>query len=210
VIIQLGSDFTISQDLGVNLEEGTKFFRAFMDAYPGLEKNFADTKKLALQRGWIELDPFTKKRYFFPHYKEMLALHKRASAYYPENYNTYTKEEKAIFKADLKIKSPELSGIWKQYMIFKGKLERASLNYRIQSNASTMMKIAAIMIEKNNNSLEEGLLLIVHDETVETYLIEKTKDKSKFTVECMKNAGKVTCKKVPMDAVSEIGDYWIH
>ena len=204
-----GSEFTIAMDLGVSLDEATKFFKAFFLAYPGLEENFKITKKLAIKRGWIELDSYTKKRYFFPDFDKMNKAYKKAQSYYPDNYSEYSYEEKLSFKEELKIKHPEVSEYWKEYMILKGKLERAALNYRIQGTSATMTKLATILIEKNN-TLEEGVLLAIHDEELEEYLEEIAEEMSKRTVECMKKAGEYFCKKVPMDAESAIGNYWIH
>ncbi len=205
-----GSEFTIAQDLGVSLEEGKLFFKAFFDGYKGLEKNFTDTKNLALQRGWFEIDPLYKKRYFFPYFNRMKELEERAWTYYPHNYRSLSKEEKDIVKADLKINSPELSLIWKEFMTLKGKLERRALNFRIQGFAATMSKIAAILIDDNNRSLKFGLLLAIHDEFVEEYDLSIAEEKSLLTVEYMRDSGRKMCKLVPMDAVTAVGDYWIH
>ncbi len=205
-----GSEFTVAQDLGVSLEEGKVFFKAFFDGYKGLEKNFTDTKNLALKRGWVEIDPLYKKRYFFPYFNRMKELEERAWTYYPEDYRKMSKEEKEEVKAALKINSPELSLIWKEFMTLKGKLERRALNFRIQGFAATMSKVAAILIDDNNRSLKFGLLLAVHDEFVEEYIESIAEEKSALTVECMRESGRKMCKEVPMDADTAVGDYWIH
>ena len=204
-----GSEFTIAMDLGVDLDEATKFYKTFFEAYPGLEENFKQTKKLALKRGWIELDTYTKKRYFFPHFKRMQELWDKAWSYYPEDYRSYSPDEKTAFKARLKIEAPELSDIWKEYMIYKGKLERAALNYRIQGTSATMTKLAVILMEKYFTH-KYGVLLVVHDEVVVEFPIEHCKEKSEIVSNSMIKAGTYFCPKVPMGADSEIGDHWIH
>ena len=204
-----GSEFTISMDLGVSLDEATKFYKAFFQAYPGLDQNFEKTKRLVLKRGWIELDSYTKKRYFFPHFKKMNELYEKAWSFYPKDYTSLSYEDKQLVKAELKVRHPELTDIWKEYMILKGKLERAALNYRIQGTSATMTKLAAVLIEKDK-SLKEGVLLLVHDELVEEYPKELAEKRSLETIECMKKAGEYFCKNVPMDAETAVGDYWIH
>lgn len=205
-----GGEFTIAQEMGIDTEEALKFVQGYFDGFPGLEQNFVETKKLAVKRGWIELDSYTGKKYFFKEFSLMQELYKKAMSYYPENYRTYSKEKKEEFKIELKISNPEVSILWKEYMILKGKLERASLNFRIQGLAASMSKVAAILIENKNFSLDEGLLLIVHDEMVEEYKIKDCQQKSDFTKECFTKAGTFFCKTVPMSGTSEIGSYWIH
>lgn len=166
-IIFGGSEFTVSQDLGVPIEDGKIFYDSLLDGYRGLRENFESTKKLALKRGWIELDPYTKKRYFFADFNKMKTLFDKAWSYYPDGYRDMSKEQKEVVKKDLKENCPELSGYWKEYMVYKGKLERAGLNYRIQGNAASMTKLAVILIEKdleaNNYPFEYGIVLAVHD-----------------------------------------------
>lgn len=204
-----GSEFTISMDLGVSLDEATKFYKAFFQAYPGLQEDFDTTKKLVVKRGWIELDKYTKKRYFYPDFGKMKKAYEKAMSYYPEGYNYLTYEEKQIIKSRLKEEHPELSGYWKEYMILKGKLERAALNYRIQGTSATMTKLATILVDKDS-SLEEGVLLLVHDEIVQQFKQDKSEQMAEFTIECMKKAGTYFCQNVPMDAETAVGDHWIH
>ena len=210
-ILYGGSEFTIAQDLGVSIEEASLFFNAFFDANEGLLDNFKVTKDTAMKRGWIEIDQFTKKRYFFKDYELMNQLSEKAWSYYPENYKKLSMQERAAVKAQLKVDSPELADIWSKFMTLKGKLERAALNYRIQGTSATMTKIAALLLDEENMSLSEGLLLLVHDELVEEYANTKDLEAlSQITVSKMKQAGGITCKTVPMNAETAVGTFWIH
>lgn len=87
-------------------------------------------------------------------------------------------------------------------------------NKKIQGLASSMTKLAAILIEeyneKNNIPLEYGVLLLVHDEIVEEYPKDISENRSKMSIEFMKKAGTYFCKNVGMDAETAVGDYWIH
>lgn len=206
----MGSGFTMAQDLGVSTEEGERFVQGYMDGFPGLEANFIEAKKLGLKRGWIQLDTFTGKRYFFPHFEKMKKLNKEAMSYYGEDYTSLSKEEKLIRKEEVKAKYPIIKELWKEWGVLKGKLERASLNYRIQGQSATQMKLAVIELEENNTSLEEGVLLIVHDELVEEWSDEVAEEKSELTLKAFKKSGTYFTDKVEFTGTSEIGDYWIH
>jgi DNA polymerase I-like protein with 3'-5' exonuclease and polymerase domains len=125
-----GSDFTVAQDLGVEIEEGRKFYNAFFDGNPGMRENFEITKQKAMQNGWVELDAYTEKRWFFKDFEKMNSLYQQAWKCYPEGYSKMSKEERQKVKESLKTSHPHLSSLWKEYMVLKGKLERAALNYR--------------------------------------------------------------------------------
>jgi len=197
-------------DLGLPIEEGRLFYNAFFDGFPGLRENFEETKKIAIKRGWIELDSITKSRYFYPHFEEMNKTLKTALSYYPENFYEYSKIEKEEFKKELYENHPYVKDYWKTYGILKGKLERASLNYRIQALAARQAKLVMLYLEENNSSLEEGLRLFVHDEAFGVYKIENAENISNSTVEYMKKSGNIFTPDVIATGVSEIGDFWIH
>lgn len=158
-----GSDFTVAMDLGVELEEGRKFYNAFFDGFPGLRENFEDTKKNAVEKGWFVMDKVTESRYFYPYFNEMKEAYRKAMSYYPEFYKDLTKEQKENYKKELYIKYPEIKDYWKIYGTLKSDLERKALNYRIQGTAACQAKYCIIKLEENNFSLKEGLVAAVHD-----------------------------------------------
>lgn len=205
-ILYGGSDFTISQDLGISLQEAKVFYDGFFDGYEGLRKNFEETKSLALQRGWVELDGFTKKRWFFADFERMKELRFLVKDLYPKDWKEYTKEQKEKHYE----LNPKLKGWQTEYGMMKGKLERSGLNFRIQGLSSSMSKLAAMYIDKDNRSIDYGLLLMVHDEMVEEYPEDIIEERTKITLDSMKKAGTYFCKKVVMEAAEAIGDYWIH
>ena len=205
-----GSEYTVALDLGVDIEVGSQFLNAFFDANPGLRENFEEAKKLAVKRGWIELDPITEARYFYPYFDKMKELFNEAISYYPEEYRTFNKEEKEKFKKNLYEKNPGLKDIWKEWGTYKSKLERRALNYRIQALAAKQSKLLMIYLEEDNTSLEEGLRLFVHDEACGIYLEENSKKISEDTINYMVKTGTVFTPDVKATGESAIGDYWIH
>jgi DNA polymerase I-like protein with 3'-5' exonuclease and polymerase domains len=200
----------IASDLGIELEEAQKFESSYLDGFAGLRQNFEATKKEAYNKGWIQLDSFSGKRYFFKEYKEMLDYQKSAMEYYPNDYRTYSKEQKEKFKKDLYDYNPEVKQLWSKWAKLKGTLERRALNFRIQGNASFMSKIAMLLLHKLSNNLDYGLLLMAHDEAVLQFPIDIIEEKAKEVKELMIKSGTYTCKNVKLDAEYEIGDYWIH
>lgn len=202
------SSTSLKHTLQVTEEEADAFIQAYFDGFPGLKEDFEKTKKEAVKRGWIELDSYTHKRYFFPQFSRMQELWKEAMSYYPEDYKTWPKEKKEDFKQELKILYPN---IWKDYMILKGSLERKGLNYRIQGNAASMSKLSAILIYNNfKDNPNRSIVNIVHDEIIgETDIIDG-QTYSKIISEAMIKAGSYICKNVPMGADAEVANYWKH
>lgn len=192
---------SVKDTLSVSEEEAAYYIQAYFDGFPGLEENFTTTKKLALQQGWFYLDMFTKKKYHFPWFIKMNEAKDKALSYYPKD-KKLTDEEKQKLKED----NPELPGLWKEYNMLKGSLERRSLNYRIQGLCASLTKLACIFIE----DMSYQILNIVHDEIL-VECDESNKDQCAQDVkECMIRAGSYFCKNVPMNAVPEVGTYWIH
>lgn len=50
----------------------------------------------------------------------------------------------------------------------------------------------------------------VHDEFVLEVPEELVEEVTELIISCMKKAGDVFCKTIPLDAVAEVGEYWKH
>lgn len=203
-----GSAHSLKDTLSCSLEEAEAFIQAYFDGFPGLEDDFNKTKELACKRGWIELDPHTKQKYFFPYMEEMESLQREAWACYPDNYKELSHQEKIDVKAEVNFKNPQLKQLWSKYFYLKGKLERRSLNYRIQGNAATMSKIAGCLIH-NYYDGNRFIINLVHDEIIGK-TISKDEEFLNIVKESMIKAGTYTCKRVKMDAEAELANYWKH
>ena len=102
----------------------------------------------------------------------------------------------------------------KEFFQIKGSIERLSLNAPIQGSSAEITKISAILffawIKK------AGLLNIVkfcnqvHDENI-TECPEHLANIVKMNLErCMKEAGEIYCKRVPLNAEAVITHKWEH
>lgn len=209
-ILYGGGAFTIAQDLGIELQEGEEFVEAYLAAFPGLAKSFDQAKKLAVERGWVEVCGYTKKKYFFPDFQEMKELYDKAWSFFPKNYKDLNPQKKKEFRTELYAKKPEVKTLFILAGKLKGKLERAALNFPIQGAASSMVKLATILIEKSSTSLKEGVILLVHDELLTQYPEELAEAITLENENLMRKAGLFLCAHVPMNAVGEVGDHWIH
>ena len=208
-----GSPYTVAMDLGIEEEEAERYIENYFKGFPGLLDSFEVKRKEAFEKGWIEIDPYTKKRYFFPDHQKMLIAQEKAKALRPKNWSKMSPEEKQVMKTWLRVNT-EWSALWKEFMILKGKLERRGLNIPIQGSSATMTKLAGILIYNYRwkHKLQDKIQvpLYVHDETLaktEEKLAAKT---AKIVESCMKQAGKIMFKQVPMDAQAVISNVWEH
>jgi DNA polymerase I-like protein with 3'-5' exonuclease and polymerase domains len=192
------SPFSLQFSLETDLENATKFIEDYFNGFPGLKENFEKTKQIALTRGWVQLDAFTDRRYFYPDFDRIAITREKALSLQPENWRFMSKEA----KAEWKLQNPEYAENWKNHAIYKGRLERISLNYRIQGLAAGMSKLALCLIHRSGIYL----ILAVHDEI----LAIGSKEDANFISQAMIDAGKYFCKRVPMGADPAFGDYWIH
>lgn len=202
-----GSAFSLKDTLNCSEKEAQGFIEAFFEGFPGLKDDFAKTKALAVKRGWVELDPFTGQKYFFAQHDKLSELKTLARSFYPPDYNTWPDADRHSFQEAINREHP---GLFKDIKVLTGELERKALNYRIQGNAATMSKIAAILIHRQClGHPHRAIVNLVHDE-----IIAKTsKDDTAFlevVTSAMVEAGNYTCKKVRMGAEASMAGYWKH
>ena len=207
-----GSAYTLKDDFGVEEEVAQEFIDNYMKAFPSLDKYFDDGRKAAVKNGYIDILP--DRRYWEPNWKKMNSINQQIWKWYPENYKYLSKEEREKAKAKVKEEHPEVSGMWKEYFMMKGELERCSQNYRIQGLAGTQTKKAGILFRRYQieHNLREKVWLtnLVHDETLAESIIEFTEEAVKIVTEAMIQGGNDYCKKVKMGAAGGECSYWGH
>lgn len=204
-----GSPAALASEIGVEIEDAEKFMAIYYDSFPGLKEAFEKAKKQAMKRGWIQICPYTDKRYFFDKFDEMISLQSKAMSFYPKDYRTYTQEQKAEFKDNLYLEHPEVKQYWKQWSIYKGILERRSVNYKIQGSSATQTKASLIFMYNErykSDSTEWMPVLAIHDECV-GYSRNENCDNIK---ELLLKGARFNCKKTPVFAVMEVSDHWVH
>ena len=209
-----GSVFSLMLEFNLTEEEAVDFLRSYFDAFPGLEESMEAKKEEAVNRGWIRLDDYTDKRYFYPDYNEMNRAKERATELLGPKFREMNQVEREKHKEKLR-QTTDYSQLWKTYFILRGKLERRSLNLPIQGASATMIKRAMLLLYnyrwENNLQNDLRLLLPVHDELLLDYQnAEKANDYSLLVTDKMSEAGKIICSQIPMVAAAKITKFWKH
>ena len=60
-----GTGFTIAKNLGISDEEGNFVYTSYFKAFPGLKNYFKKVQKETLRKGYILIDPLTRRKNFF-------------------------------------------------------------------------------------------------------------------------------------------------
>lgn len=209
-----GTAYTLKDDFGVVEEVAQEFIDGFFASFPTLKENFESAMESALKLGYIEIDPFTKRRWFCKDFQRMKTLNKQAWDCYPKDYSKLSPGKKEEVKRILKIEHPELKDLWSEYFSLKGKLERNALNYRIQGRAGSQTKKAGILFREyqleNNLQNKIWLVSLIHDEALVETIPELAQEAKKLLETSMINGAQTYCEKVKMDAIGFEVDYWHH
>lgn len=206
-----GNANTLARKDQIPIEEAQKIVDNYMKGFPGVAVYQNNARKRVMKDGYIDGCPEVGYRTYvhdFEHLKFMEENTRKEGFW--ERYRT------------LKQKDPSDAGVLEMKEFFKRKseIERASVNYRIQSRGSAIFKIASANFFKwivDNNLFNKVKMCIpAHDE----FDIEAPKNIAYEVAaklkECMINAGKFICRKAPLDAELALDDkgnlptYWIH
>lgn len=177
-----GSAYTLKDDFKVDEETAQDFIDTYFDAFPGLRKFFSRSKKKSLREGYIEIDPITKRKFFFSRVQELpqLKLEKEWKEYF------YLKGKYERASVNYKIQGTAGSITKKAGVLFR-----------------------KWIIE---NDLEDVVFItnIIHDEiNIESYK-KYSERAAKALEDCMEEAGKAWCTTVPLKAGAVITNYWTH
>lgn len=209
-----GSAYTLKDDFGVDEDVAQSFIDGFLDAFPSLREYFDNGKKEAMKLGYIEIDPITGRRWYDPNFKRMNALNKKIWSYYPPNYKDMDWQQKAVVKDKIKKAHPEVKDMWSEYFSLKGKLERNSMNYKIQGLAGSQTKMAGILFRKYQleHNLQDKIYLtnLVHDESLSEAREDFAEQGNKLIEQFMEQGAMTFCQKVKMKAEGNVVSYWYH
>lgn len=171
----------------VDKSTAQSWIKLFKKAYPRLDQWMEEVRKQALIDGFIEIDPITKRRFYFKEHGEYLAIKKWL------NYHTLAGNINSI---DPKV----VKRLKSRYYTLKGEIERKSVNYIVQGSCASMTKLACLELAKNGYTIYN----IVHDEII---LSRGDIDQIK---EILRNVGRIFNKRLIMESTAINQNYWTH
>lgn len=206
------SAYSLSQDLGVTVEEGEKIYKGYLETFPGVKDYFTFCEKWANEHDYILIDEFTEAKYFYPLYQEIKDLYKKAWDEFPEGYSNLKKYEKEAAKKQLYEEKPWVKELFRKAGRLKGSFFRKNLNYRIQGACAQQLKIAMNIFRKHR--IEGGhdykLIANIYDEVLVQVKKEQGEECGKLVSYCMEKAGKILFKDIPQKAAFVLAQDWKH
>jgi DNA polymerase-1 len=203
-----GVGATIATNLGISIEEGDKVYDAYFEAFPGLKNYFKKIQKEAIDKGYVEFNSVSGRKWFAPNFHEWNELGKE---FKQDGFWDRYRKEKAENSIDFQnVLGPKV----RRYFKTKGMIERIALNYPIQGTSADITKLAGIYIFRE--LVKKQLLFkvwmpnVVHDEILLECPIEMSKQMATLVQECMERAGEKFCKTIKLKAEPVITKEWEH
>ena len=188
-----GGAGAVADALGCSKEEAQKFVKAYADGFKGIAAFKKAGSAFVRNNGYILICKHTGHKLFWEDFKKWKEIDDLPEYIYKSECTPAERREHEGAAA---------------------KWDRLALNVVTQGSGIIILKIA--MIAFFNWIVREGyfnkILLcdLVHDEVVMEFPKELEQTAVPKLVEAMEKAAGVICKKLPIPAVAETGDHWIH
>jgi len=203
-----GDGSTIADNLNLSKEEGEAIYKAYFDAFPGVNDYFKKVTNQALRDGYVLFNGISKSKCFIHFFEQFKNLEYKVQK--PGFWEKY-REEKEL---DSALYRNELKPIVSKYFKLRGTISRMAINYGIQGSSAEITKLACIYIFDyilSNNFI--GIVKFsntIHDEILLECPEGLGDQIAKVVADCMTKAGNVYCKVIPLKADVKIGKIWEH
>ena len=201
-----GNGQTIADNLSLPVEEGERVLNSYMDSFPQLKEYFDECERKILENGYIIIDDFTGRRFYYSRHSEWQAIDKKMDQEYWKTYRELKHEDNGLsqqYKSEVAF-----------YFKTKSDMRKVSLNYPIQGTSGSMTKLAVVLffqwICKNNLIGKVKVCNIVHDEVVVECPQDMAEVVSKQLQKAMEFAGKKMLDLLTIKASPVITKHWTH
>lgn len=197
-----GSAFAIQNAKGCTLEEAEKFAEAYSKGFPGIAKFKEKGSKEVRNKGYILLNPITGHKTYWATFNKWKEEQKHYTTEFWEEYRNIHKPNKDSIYVEVKKHFKEVS-----------KWDRKALNSVTQGTGAIILKDSQISIFHwvvNNGYFGKCRLAnLTHDECNWEYP-ENLNEFPKVLEDFMEKSAAKYCKSVPIPAVAEVSDHWVH
>lgn len=201
-----GTGQTIADNLSLPTEEGERVLNAYRKSFPQLSEYFDKCEKNILENGYIVIDDYTGRRFYYSGHSRWADLDKKIDQEYWQTYR------------QLKSTGGEL---WERYrsevryyFMTKSEMRKISLNYPIQGTSGSMTKLAVCKFFKYicTYNLQNVVKIcnIVHDEVVVECPEYMSETISRQLQHAMEWAGKLLLDELEVKANPVTTKHWTH
>lgn len=217
-----GSASAIKSSLGCTIEEANDIANLYNSGFPGIYDFKLKGSKFVKENGYILICKYTGHKIYWHDWKEWTDRQATFTSSFWEIY----RQEKEIYLAKVAEyensiaenkkmpKKPPIMELVSYHFKAGSKWDRLALNSPTQGTGIILLKEAMInffhWIVKNGYFNIILLCNLVHDEVVAEYPENLEVDVAEKIVYFMEEAASKYCKSLPIPAVAEVGDHWIH
>ncbi len=197
-----GTAFAIQNAMGCTLEKAEEFAKAYATGFPGIAKFKEKGSKEVRSKGYILLNPITGHKTYWATFKKWKEEQNHFTSEFWEEYRNIHKPNKDSVYIEVKEHFKEVS-----------KWDRKALNSVTQGTGAIVLKDSQIAIfhwvVENGYFGKCRLDNLTHDECNWEYPEELTTF-PEVVEEYMESSASKYCKSVPIPAVAEVSDHWVH
>lgn len=197
-----GSAFAIQNTMGCTLEKAEEFANAYATGFPGIAKFKEKGSKEVRSKGYILLNPITGHKTYWATFNKWKEEQSHFTSEFWEEYRNIHKPNKDSVYIEVKEHFKEVS-----------KWDRKALNSVTQGTGAIVLKDSQIAIFhwviENGYFGKCRLDNLTHDECNWEYP-EELPAFPKIVEEYMEKSASKYCKSVPIPAVAEVSDHWVH
>lgn len=197
-----GTAFAIQNAVGCTLEKAEEFAEAYSKGFPGIAKFKEKGSKEVRSKGYILLNPITGHKTYWATFNKWKEEQNHFTSEFWEEYRNIHKPNKDSVYIEVKEHFKEVS-----------KWDRKALNSVTQGTGAIVLKDSQIAIfhwvVENSYFGKCRLDNLTHDECNWEYPEELTTF-PKIVEEYMESSASKYCKSVPIPAVAEVSDHWVH
>lgn len=150
------------------------------------------------------ISPLTRRKSYIEFFDKFKELQEEIT---PEFWDIYR-----FAKANQTPDFPRLKKKVSEFFMYKGDIERKTLNFPIQGSSAEITKISCIYIYDYilDHNLQNVVLFVntVHDENVLECPLDIAQEIGAMVKDCMARAGDLFCKRVPLRAEPDFSDFW--
>lgn len=197
-----GSAFAIQNAMGCTLEKAEEFAEAYAKGFPGIAKFKEKGSKEVRSRGYILLNPITGHKTYWATFNKWKDKQRQFTPEFWDEYRRIHKPNEDSVYQEVRNHFKEVS-----------KWDRKALNSVTQGTGAIILKDSQIQVFHwvvyNGYFGKCRLANLTHDEC--NWEFPEDLDKfPKIVEKCMEDSASKYCKSVPIPAVAEVGDCWVH
>lgn len=208
-----GSAFAIQNALGCSLEKAKSIADAYAKGFKGIADFKAKGSRFVRKNGYILLCPLTGHKTWWPGFEQWKD---EAKTYTPEFWDKYRTVKEAYLKnreSDPGVPAPLMIASVREHFSTVSKWERKALNSVTQGVGAIILKESQVMffrwVVKRGLLGKAYLCCLCHDEANWEFPASVPEFPARLKSD-MEAAASKYCKSLPIPAVAETGECWIH